>query len=230
MVQRRKRRMRRRPNRRTRNTFNGGRVRGSVKPTTTSSSPWNSFTLTTVWDAPEKANIPTGGRVCVTLKQVRESMVKELSLKSSEIVDMRISRVDLWTTPVTANSQRNYVVFSATDWTMHATCGTTQMNWFEVWGTVATPAHLHYIWPRSMSIQVLPGGSDFPIFMLDVIEKSQYILKVHILWRIKDPDPRVEVLGTISSMRTFGMIDDNDGSETAFSPLADMVAITSMDV
>lgn len=230
MVQRRKRRMRRRPIRRARITFNGGRVRGSVKPTTTSSSPWNSFTLTTVWDAPAKENIPAGGRICVTLKQVRDLMVKELSLQSSEVVDMRISRVDLWTTPVTANSQRNYVVFSATDWSTHATCGTTQMNWFEVWGTVATPAHLHYVWPRSMSITVLPGHSDFPIFMLDIIEKSQYILKVHILWRIKDPDPRSQVLGVLSSMRTFGALDDSNGSETAYSPLADMVAITSMDV
>lgn len=189
----------RRRRRGVRRVFSGGLVRGSMHPTVTSSSPWNNVALTTSFTA-DKSDI-----LCMTAGQVRASLRKELGLKDDATVDIRIMRVDIWVPPPSQGSDRNFVVLSPCDWTVMSECGDSrQLNWYEGWGTAVQPAHIHFVWPRSISTLVLPNGKDLSILKFDCKDKCNYIVKFHMQWRPSNPDPRpTQMLGQVMTLREY---------------------------
>lgn len=171
-----------------RRAFNGGLVRGRMHPTVTSASPWNSYTLTSTWTAAKETD---AGVVCFLASQLRTGIRGELGLDGAKSIDLRLLRVDVWVPPTLATSDRNFIVLSPSDWTTQDSCsGWSQINWYEGWGTAVQPAHVHYVWPKSISTIVLPYQDDFALFRFDIKAKCQYIIKFHVLWRVSNPDPR----------------------------------------
>lgn len=166
-------------------TLKGGLLKGRQHPTTTSSSPWNSLTLTNVWTGKE------AGITCFIMQQLQIALRGELGLDPKQAVDIRVLRIDIWVPPTSTATVRNYIVFSPSDWSNKAICGSwSQMNWYESWGTVAEPAHLHYVWPKSMTIMTQPYENTAAVlFRMDVKANQQYIMKHHVLWRPSNPDP-----------------------------------------
>lgn len=197
---RRQRRVRRRRGRRTRLRipFNGGLVRGRMHPSTTSASPWNVYTVTTVW----KAQSPDAhGIVCLNKKAIAGVVKTELGL-STEAIDMRISRMDIWTPPAFQNNDSNCIVFSPSDWTSRGECAkANQLNWYEAWGTSVQPAHAHYVWPKSIATQVMRSDVDLEVVKFDVIAGQEFILKIHLMWRYPAPNPRPDSVSVLLSVR-----------------------------
>lgn len=197
---RRQRRVRRRRGRRTRLRlpFNGGLVRGRMHPSTTSASPWNVYTVTTIWKA---AKSEDKGIVCLDKKAIATIVKTELNLQT-EAIDMRISRMDVWTPPAFQNNDSNCIVFSPSDWTSRDTCTTyNQLNWYEAWGTSVQPAHAHYVWPKSIATQVMPSGSNFEVVRFDIIAGQEFLLKIHLMWRYPTPNPRPDSVSILLSVR-----------------------------
>lgn len=194
--------------------FNGGLVRGRVRPPTTTGSPWNTYVLTMQWKGPASVT-PTSSLVCVTVADVVKLLKSELGI--ADTIVLRVTRVDVWTTPNLANTPRNYIVLSPTDFSSRAgDCeNTSQMNWFEAWGTATTPAHCHYVWPKSISNTVLNEGTT-RLFKLDVIDNVEYIFKIHMLWRPLKPDLRPTVKGNFFSVGTWRR--DQCNYDTGMSP------------
>lgn len=217
-----RRRFRRRRRGGARRAFAGGLVRGSMHPTVTSSSPWNNMALTTSFSADKSAIL------CMTAMQVRGSLRSELGLKADAAVDIRIMRVDIWVPPPDAGSDRNFVVLSPCDWTARGGCDdSSQLNWYEGWGTAVQPAHVHYVWPRSISTLVIPNSKDLTILKFDCKEKCHYIVKFHMQWRPSSPDPRpTKDVGRVSTLREYrhGFSPDQDyymvEQDTAVFPTA----------
>lgn len=210
-----------------RRAFTGGLVRGRMHPPTNSASPWNTYVVTFLWNSIKE------GIQCVETKDVSKQVQLELGITND--IDMRVYRVDIWTQPPEANTDRNCVVFSPSDWTFGDGCtGWAQINWYESWGTAVQPAHCHYVWPRSISNVVLSKQDTPTIFRLDCKDnKVKLIIKVHLTWRPSNPDPyRVKSYGKITSLRThlhqrvppsddYELIDNM--STEAISPLACVV-------
>lgn len=202
MVRRRNRRRNRRRfvrrGRGMRRAFNGGLIRGRMHPPTSSASPWNTYVMTVLWSSTKS------GIQCVDLKSVQENLRTELGIHKDTGVDIRLTRIDAWTQPQEAITDRNCIVLSPSDWTGNAACTSwDQLNWYESWGTAVQPAHVHYVWPRSISNQVLPKEVDCTLFRLDCKDgKVRLILKFHMLWRPSDPDPYPKVSGILTSLRT----------------------------
>lgn len=194
-----RRRFRGRRRRGVRRAFSGGLVRGSMHPTVTSSSPWNNYALTTSFDADKSAIL------CMSATQVRKALRTELGLKVDAAVDIRVMRVDIWVPPPDAGSDRNFIVLSPCDWTARGGCDdSSQLNWYEGWGTAVQPAHIHYVWPKSISTLVLPNNKDFTILKFDCKDKCHYIVKFHLQWRPSNPDPRpTGAVGRVSTMREY---------------------------
>lgn len=180
-----------------RKAFNGGTVRGKLHPPTACASPWNNYVLTTTWKTVE------AGLQCVSSKDVERLLRTEIGLKADQAIDLRVSRVDAWVPPAFVNSDRNYIVFSPCDWTDKEACvNRAALNWYEAWGTAVQPAHLHYIWQKSIANQVLKDNADITLFQLDISLKDlSYLFKIHVQWRPSTPDPRPVVKGILQSVR-----------------------------
>lgn len=200
-------------------------MRGRMHPPTNSASPWNTYVMTFLWNSTKI------GIQCIAVSDIQSNLKSELGLKTD--VDMRIMRMDLWTQPQEADTDRNSVVFSPSDWTYADACsGWGQLNWYESWGTAVQPAHCHYIWPRSISNVVLPKqDTGIVICRIDCKDnKVRLIVKVHMMWRPSDPDPYRVSVGHVTSLRTRLRLPpeviEPDGFETvgigdmAISPLA----------
>lgn len=198
---RRQRRVRRRRGRRARLRipFNGGLVRGRMHPSTTSASPWNVYTVTTIWKA---ANATDKSIVCLDKNTIMKVVEAELGLAKDAKIDMRISRMDIWTPPAFQNNDSNCIVFSPSDWTSRDQCANAnQLNWYEAWGTSVQPAHAHYVWPKSIATQVMRSGANFEIVKFDIIEGQQFLLKIHLMWRYPTPNPRPDSVSVLLSVR-----------------------------
>lgn len=222
---RRQRRVRRRRGRRTRLRLplNGGLVRGRMHPSTTSASPWNVYTVTTIWKAtsPDKKGI-----ICLTKKAVATVVQKELGL-TSDAIDMRISRIDIWTPPAFQNNDSNCIVFSPSDWTSRDVCANSnQLNWYEAWGTAVQPAHAHYVWPKSIATQVMRSGADFEVVKFDIIAGQEFLLKIHLMWRYPEPNPRPDSVSILLSVRE-SRRQRTYGSDHEFEDLA---AVTQLAI
>lgn len=187
--------VRRRPGRKM---LNGGMIRGRMHPPSNSASPWNNYVVTFTWSpqpAKEKQNFQQ--LQDLTVQHVRDNLTSELGLSGS--VDMRIRRIDVWTQPQTANSNRNTIVMAPFDWT---TCGSI-INRYEGWGTVAQPAHCHYVWPKSITNVVLGSGSSCSVVRFDVRDANfAFIVKCHLMWRKSAPNPLKTVPGIATGLRT----------------------------
>lgn len=197
---RRQRRVRRRRGRRTRLRlpFNGGLVRGRMHPSTTSASPWNMYTVTTIW---QSKNATDKGIICLGKQAIAAVVKTELGL-STDAIDMRITRMDIWTPPAFQNNDSNCIVFSPSDWTSRDDCKVSnQLNWFEAWGTSVQPAHAHYVWPKSIATQVMHAESEFEVARFDIIAGQQFLLKIHLMWRYPVPNPRPDSVSTLLSVR-----------------------------
>lgn len=210
----------------------GGMLRGRMHPPSNSASPWNNCVVTFQWmpatgkDDKDFVTIQT-----LSATSVREQLSAELGLKGD--VDMRILRVDAWTQPQISNSTRNTIVMAPVDWTA---CGSAVINWYESWGTSVQPAHVHYVWPRSITNVVIPNANNCAIVKFDVRDKSfAYIIKVHLIWRKSQPNPMRLVMGITSSLRDPRSYeppppDDYEVviQESAYSPLARVVDAFSL--
>lgn len=209
-----KRRRRLRPRRRGRRPamkklFNGGIVRGSVQPRTVSASPWCSVSLVSfVAPQPNKATSPV--YYCINLSAVREQLKTELGLPNTLTIDTRVTRVDIWTSPASANTDGNFIVFSPAELTASPSCSNQrQINWYEAWGTATRPANVHYVWPKSQSVHVFADSEDIEVLTLDlkssVDPKSppKYLFKFALQWRPHTPDPRPSVALQLESFRGF---------------------------
>lgn len=202
MARRRRRAFRRRGRRRrVKIRSAGGIVCGKMHPPTSCASPWNTYVLTSTVDFSKDMN----GQMCLSLNAIRKSLISELGLKV-ESIDIRCLRLDTWVPPVTQSTDKNYIVCAPCDWTSYSTCNYSRaIEWFEAWGTSVQPAHVHYVWPRSISNVVLPSDTDVVICVYDVVKSTigySYLIKVHIMWRPTTPDPRPSgVSGVLSSVR-----------------------------
>lgn len=184
-----------------------------MHPSTTSASPWNSYTVTTIWKA---AKNDDKGIVCLTKKMIATVVKTELGL-STDAFDMRISRMDIWTPPAFQNSDTNCIVFSPSDWTSRDKCADgNQLNWYESWGTAVQPAHAHYVWPKSISTQVMRSGSEFEVVKFDIIAGQEFLLKIHLMWRYPTPNPRPESDGILLSVRESRRRNDLSASDYEF--------------
>lgn len=234
MARRRRARGRRRRGRRgvgLRKAFNGGLVRGRMHPSVNSASPWNSYTLTTTWVAGDTAGIH-----CYTSSPLLVQVRRELGIAVDAAIDFRLLRVDLWVPPTLANSDRNFIVLSPSDWSARIACTeSSQLNWFEGWGTAVQPAHVHYIWPKSISNIVIANGKDYTLFKCDIKANCQYIVKFHLLWRPSIPDPRpTGQLGYYQPMREYLLASPDTDTDFVYvanqpgvvSPLTEQVANT----
>lgn len=171
-------------------------MRGRMHPPTNSASPWNTYVLTTTWSLADTED----GIKCVSLSVLQDAIQKELGL-SKVAISLRLCRIDVWTPPALAGSDRNFIVMAPCDWTDASVCASVRaINWYEAWGTAVQPAHLHYVWPRSISNVVL-NASDLVLCEFDIKKKCQYILKFHCMWRPLTPDPRPTVAGVFESVR-----------------------------
>lgn len=180
-----KRRNKRRRVRRGRKRTASVLIKGSVLPTMNTASPWNELTVTTFWTSGGKDGI-----ICINLDEVRGIIVKELGLYKNTPIDLRYMRVDLWSDPIITASE-NFIVLAPCDWTRVNLCPLPSvLEWFEIWGTVTIPAHLHYVWPQSISQTVMPSGTNNVLFQLDCTRYCRYIMKHHVMWRPNLPDPR----------------------------------------
>lgn len=178
--------------------FNGGIVRGRMHPPTNSASPWNNYVLTTTW----KSGAVATGFKCVTALEAEDFLRKEIGLTIAQKVNLRVTRVDVWVPPAYANSDRNSIAFAPSDWTDKVTDCTTvpALNWYEAWGTAVQPAHLHYVWPKSIATQVIVDASTTVLFQFDIKTESEYIIKFHLQWRPSTPDPK-PTKGVLTSIR-----------------------------
>lgn len=181
------------------NGFRGGVIRGRSRPTLSSASPWNNYTVTTVWTPPSGQ----AGIQCYGATSLRAVVRKELGLASDFDMDVRVMRIDVWVPPANTNSDRNCIVFSPCDWTSFEACDKVrQLAWYEEWGTAVLPAHLHYVWPKTLSVHVIPGNKDFPLCKFDVKnDKMSYIVKFHVQWRPPTPDAYTATYGRVDAMR-----------------------------
>lgn len=229
MARRRRRARRRRGGRRRVNKirWSGGLVRGRMHPPTSHASPWNTLVLTNSLTFEADAD----GLTCFSSSTVRKAVKSEIGVNAATPIDVRILRMDTWVPPVSQNTDKNYIVFAPCDWTnLRTTCANAvNINWFEAWGTSVQPAHVHYVWPRSISNVVLPNDTDVLICQYDVKKSTvplQYILKLHVMWRPSIPDPRPAGYGVLTPMRMARMSDDFElvGSDhPSVSPLVGMV-------
>lgn len=199
MARRRRRRGRRRGGgRRSKVASHGGLLRGRVHPPTNSASPWNTYVLTLTWKEADTAK----GITCIGRKSFMEQLRTELGLAKAQQVSLRVMRMDVWTPPPSANSDRNFIVFAPSDWTDMSKCDAARsLNWYESWGTAVQPAHLHYVWPRSIS-NIVINDDDTVICRFDIKEKCSYIIKLHCMWRPLVPDPRPTYAVGLRSVRT----------------------------
>lgn len=230
MVKRRRLRQRqrgRRGGRRNQRMFNGGLVRGQMHPRTVSAAPWNRLNLVVFW----KLSDAKAGLACIGMDQVRGQLLKELGLTS--VVAMRVTRVDIWVPPARVNSDNNYIAFAPCDWSLEETCQEVRpLTWYEAWGTAVQPAHLHYVWPRSLSVRVAIGNSAYTLFQLDLKDGNMsYLMRFSVQWRAATPDPRPTVKGIFDAYRghmSEPPDDWNDIMETPVQPLSGMVANCSL--
>lgn len=188
---------RRRGRRRLRIPLNGGLVRGRMHPSTTSASPWNLYTVTTVWKA---AKPEDKGLICLDKDTIVKVVKQELGLKSN--IDVRINRIDIWTPPAFQSGDHNCIAFSPCDWSNLPACTTsTQLNWYEAWGTSVQPAHIHYVWPKSIAVKVLRSGTNTEVAKFDILAGQEFLLKIHLMWRVPDVNPRPDSDGILLSVR-----------------------------
>lgn len=212
-ARRRKRGRRRGGKRRPRKVaLHGGIIRGRMHPPTNSASPWNTYVLTTTWKLADTEK----GMQCIALKTLAAAVRTELGLTTDQKLSFRVLRLDVWTPPSLAGSDRNFIVMAPSDWTDASVCASVRtINWYEAWGTAVQPAHLHYVWPRSISNIVL-DNADLVLCRFDIKEKCQYILKFHCMWRPSAPDPRPTFGGEFVSVRASRQIateQDDDFEE-----------------
>lgn len=167
--------------------FNGGLVRGQLHPPTNSASPWNNHVLTVSWDSSSGPSPK-----CVSSLQVETALVHEIGLISTQTINMRVSRVDVWVPPAYASGDKNFIIFAPSDWTDKVTsCGSTSaLNWYEAWGTAVQPAHIHYVWPKSIATQVIRSFSNVVLFQFSAPSVMHYLIKLHLQWRPSTPDPK----------------------------------------
>lgn len=174
----------------TKRNFNGGITRGSVQPRTVSASPWCHVALTSFT---EPAGLSDAKYFCVTFKAVRDQLKVELGLGATT-VNMRIVRVSIWTSPTVAGSDSNFIVMSPADLSQAPKdCNVyRQMNWYEAWGTVVRPAHIHYVWPKSQSVRVINEADVGELLLMDLKGGTplKYIFRFGVQWRCDSPDPR----------------------------------------
>lgn len=186
-----------------------------MHPPTTSASPWNTYTVTTIWKA-EKSD--ASGIVCLAKKTIATIVKTELGL-STEAVDMRISRIDVWVPPAFQNNDKNCIVLSPSDWTHRDACANAnQINWYESWGTSVQPAHVHYVWPRSIATQVMRAAADFEVVKFDILAGQEFLLKIHLMWRYPTPNPRPDsesLLISVRESRRLQAVADHDFEDLA---------------
>lgn len=195
---RRFRRRRRTRGRRPRRLMNGGQIRGRLHPTTSTASPWNNYALWTMWSFKDGET----GVKCFLAQAAVTALKTELGIATTTLINFRLSRVDLWVKPGATNSDRNFIVLAPCDWTRSMACDKARnINWFEAWGTAVQPAHIHYLWPRSISNVVLTGTDSEPLFDLDVQASCSYLVKLHLTWRPASPDPSPAKGGVITNLR-----------------------------
>lgn len=162
-----------------------------MHPSTVTAVTWASARLTTFSSVTQKKDATT---TCVNLSTVRSALKSELGLGSLTI-DLRLVKVEIWTAPARANTDENFIVFSPSEYTS-AQCGSTrQLGWYESWGTAVQPAHLHYVWPKPLSIHVFTDKDDAEIFIMDLKSKAEdtsasFIMRFLVLWRASNPDLR----------------------------------------
>lgn len=181
----------------------GGQVRGRQHPSTTVASPWNQLAMFTTFTATAE------GPVCVTADVLRSAVRKEIGLADTVKFDMRLMRVDAWTLPADADSINNTIVFAPGNWTNRDACAVELLKWYEAWGTAVQPAHIHYVWPVSVSNIGIPDGNSFPLYLFDArtVNASaktftKLLTKVHLMWRPISPDPRPTVTAILESWRS----------------------------
>lgn len=217
---------RRRRMRIPRSILNGARIRGRQHPFTNSASPWINYTVTFKWTPAEV------GIGCVTIQNIKAQINSELGLDATKII-ARIYRFDAWVLPVSINTNRNCVVVAPHDFTQGQDCSRkTYLNWYEAWGTNTQPAHVHYLWPRSMQMYALDSASSASIISFDIVDKNlSYLVKFHVAWRpeMADPNPRQ---GIITSARSaclpgYDPPPDPDGFEDLGNSVSPLTAVVS---
>lgn len=210
MVKMRKRKGRRLKRRGTmKRAFNGGLVRGSLQPRTVSASPWNKLALTSFIEPIPDA---TKKFFCINISEVRKQLKTELGITDTKIT-MRFIRVSIWTSPAVAGSDQNFIVLSPADLSNVPACDKPrQANWYEAWGTVVRPAHIHYVWPRSQSVRVVTDNDDGELVLMDLKTTTaiKYIYRFDVLWRPETPDPRP------SSIQAVKLISFRDQSPVGY--------------
>lgn len=222
---------------RPKRVLNGGMIRGRMHPPTNTASPWNNYVTTFLWSPSKEKDKPIVTLQAISASQIRGQVSKELGVSGK--LDMRIRRIDVWSQPQIQNSTRNTIVLSPCDWTR---CNGASIDWYESWGTSVQPAHVHYFWPKSISNVVINAASDCSIALLDIRDdRYSYIVKLHIVWRLSQPDPLTLVKGLVTGLRTHVHINDDpppsdddfeniekfDGG-LAVSPLATVVDACSL--
>lgn len=202
--------------------LNGRCVRGRQHPQTNSASPWINYTVTFKWT-------PTAtGISCITVNQIDSQIKSEIGLKDEGLI-LRVYRFDAWVLPVSTATNRNCVVIAPHDFTQGQSCERKQyLNWYEAWGTAVQPAHVHYVWPRSMQVYAMDSKSTAAIVSFDVVNKDiSYLVKFSTSWRPEAADPNPKS-GIISSARSVMLPPEPpDGFEVLGSPATDLAAVVS---
>lgn len=177
--------------RNTKKSFKGGLVRGPAHPSVCIPAPWNHISVT------RYIAISLTGDICITQRDIAYQIQQELGYvvpekQPSAVFDLRVLKVDIWKTPKQTATDLNRIVFSPCDFSNFLPpTSRDQLQWYEAWGSIITPAHLHYMWPKPLQNIVLPASFSTPlsVCILNGIKSDEFIVRFSVLWRYPNPVP-----------------------------------------
>lgn len=156
--------------------------RGRFDPPRIVANPWNSIVLAgnVTVEAAETTNF--------TLASARTLLSSQIGLPATTDYEIRVSRVDIWSTLADSTINLNSSLALSPS---GLTSAYSNYPWIEDRGTVARPAHMHYVWPVSQStiVNSTADGTSLIIFYIDHGANAGWTVHLHILWRPVNGDP-----------------------------------------
>lgn len=162
----------------------GSAPRGRFDPPRIVVQPWNTVTLAAV------SSVSAAGIAEYSVASLTTLLQSQLGTNANPL-SIRFTRVDVWTTAsaVVQNTSLNFAM-RASDLVGNDS-SSAFFTWIEDFGTAARPAHTHFIWPQASQNRVFVSQQDnnVVIFQLDAPIAMNFVIHVHILWRLFQSDP-----------------------------------------
>lgn len=156
--------------------------RGTFDPPRVVSTPWFPVVLAGV------LSYTDAGVKSISVSSIVALLKQQLGISAATFpVLLRFLRVSMWSTlTALAGTGGTYIAMRPSE-----LIGLNPGTWLEDEGTVARPAHVHWMWPRADATKVFNSTSDADVVVVytDVAGQYQVFIHLHVLWRPNGGDP-----------------------------------------